>query len=490
VASKNVWRYRQVGDWSCSLESKPWNSYPSQPSSQGCFAATEGDQYWERNEVLQEITTTYPPATLSPILQNCTLQNGWCVTVPQLGLSASEPISGYNILAIEGTQNGQTFACPDSSCSVTLNQGVNDFSFWALSSWGDSSTMGTLSAKVDSISPTVGLDLNGSNGTNGWFTSPTTVSASGADSGSGLAEVSLSVDSGVWKSSTTLNEGVYNVSVRAIDNAGNVTQSSTTISVDITTPTLTVSSNGMLGGNGWYQSIPQASAVASDATSGVAAFEVAIDGGTYQAYTSPVSFNDGTHTIQYRATDNAGNVTISSIQTFSVDTLAPEIFIAESWALGETVSYTTQDPPTSSGKPGSGLAALRIVIEDEDERFAKVAWDEDVSGEKFRGYIDWDGKFKDGTIAPPGTYFAWIKASDAAGNISIALGKIIVPEPNSLVRLFQPVPVSTSISKPPSELRAMICHPPTHLQFRPPHPRVVLSLAGQPFKLERQLLTL
>src|SRR6185436_6383702 len=45
VSSKNIWRYKKVGDWSCSLESKPWESYPSQPSSQGCFAGTEGDQY-------------------------------------------------------------------------------------------------------------------------------------------------------------------------------------------------------------------------------------------------------------------------------------------------------------------------------------------------------------------------------------------------------------------------------------------------------------
>ena len=119
VSSKDVWRYRKVDDWSCSLESKPWNSYPSQPSSQGCFSATEGDQYWERNEVLQEVTTTYPPATITGALQNCTVQNGWCVTVPQLELAANEPLAGYNILAIEGTLNGQTFACPDSNCSVT-----------------------------------------------------------------------------------------------------------------------------------------------------------------------------------------------------------------------------------------------------------------------------------------------------------------------------------------------------------------------------------
>jgi hypothetical protein len=445
VPSKDDYRYKKVDDWSCSLESKPWKSYPDQPSSQGCFSATEGDQYVEQSEVLQQTTTTHPPATITGTLQNCTLQNGWCVTVPQLDLSAGEPLSGYNILAIEGTLNGQTFACSDTNCSVALNEGDNDFAFWALSSWGDTSTMGTLSAKVDSISPSVGLDISGSNGSNGWFTSPAAISAFGADSGSGLADASLSVDGGIWQPSTTLNEGVYNILVRATDYAGNVSTSSTTISVDTTTPSINVSINGTLGGNGWYKTTAQVSASASDATSGVGTLEVSMDGSPYQRYTSPVSFSDGQYAIQFKATDNAGNVTESTTQHFSVDTLAPEIFVLESWTLGESSEYLVQDF-------GSGLAFLRVVIEDEDERFAKVAWNEDVMGEKFKGYIDWDGIFKDGTVAPPGMYFAWIKASDIAGNEYVALGGIIVPEPNTLLRLFQPESGTTTIPTPPSEL--------------------------------------
>lgn len=47
VASKGGWRYHKVDSWACSNESKPWKAYPSQPNSQGCFAATAGDQYWE-----------------------------------------------------------------------------------------------------------------------------------------------------------------------------------------------------------------------------------------------------------------------------------------------------------------------------------------------------------------------------------------------------------------------------------------------------------
>ena len=445
VKSKNAWRYRRAGDWSCSLESKPWKSYPSEPSSQGCFSATDGDQYWGQEDILQEVTTTHPPATINGTLQNCTLQNGWCVTSPGLELSASEPLTGYNILAIEGSYNGNTFACPNGSCSIPLNEGDNNFTYWALSSWGDSSTMGTLSAIVDTVPPNIGLDISGSNGTNGWFVSPVTLSATGSDSTSGLADSSLSINGGAWQSSTTLYEGVYNVSVSASDNAGNTSNSSTTVSVDTTTPSLNISFNGTTGKNGWYVSSTEVSVLASDATAGISSLEVSIDGSAYQPYSASVPFSDGLHTVQFKATDNAGNNTESAVQNLSVDTIPPEIFLPESWSLGETTTYRTQDH-------GSGLAALRVVIEDEEERFAKVAWNETVSGTKFTETINWDGKFKDGTIAPPGTYLVWIKSSDISGNEYVVLGRVIVPEPNGLFGLFQKSDSSTEPPLPPDDL--------------------------------------
>src|SRR5688572_11620816 len=141
VPSKDEWRYKKVDDWSCSNEDKPWLGIPSDPSSQGCFAATAGDSYWSREETLQEATITYPPATISSSLQNCSLNNGWCNTAPSLAVNAIEPVPGYNILAIEGTLNGQSFACAGTTCSVPLGEGNNSFTYWALSSWGDTSEM-------------------------------------------------------------------------------------------------------------------------------------------------------------------------------------------------------------------------------------------------------------------------------------------------------------------------------------------------------------
>jgi len=156
--------------------------------------------------------------------------------------------------------------------------------------------MGIFNQKVDTVSPDVSLDVNGSNGTNGWYVSQTTVTATGSDSTSGLFETLLSVDNGAWQSSAILNDGVYNIAVRAVDNAGNTSNSSATIFVDTITPSLNVSLNGTTGKNGWHISNVEASAVANDVTAGIAFLKFSADGGAYQSYLSPVLFSDGYHT--------------------------------------------------------------------------------------------------------------------------------------------------------------------------------------------------
>src|SRR5215213_7428385 len=74
---KEDWRYKSVGDWSCSLESKPWQAYSNNRAPCNSTLHTEGYQYWSREDVEKTETNTYPPATISSSLQNCSLRNGW-----------------------------------------------------------------------------------------------------------------------------------------------------------------------------------------------------------------------------------------------------------------------------------------------------------------------------------------------------------------------------------------------------------------------------
>ena len=336
VAAKGDYRYHRVDDWSCSNESKPWQAYANYPGD--CESWNDGRTQWGQEYSVRYTTITHPEATITGTLQNCTLQNGWCVTAPQLELTANEPLSGHQILLIEGARNTEIFACPEfqTSCQVPLLEGENNFEYWALSSWGDSSRMGSLSAQVDTISPDIDLQINGSSGTNGWHTTRTSLTAA-----------------------------------------------------------------------------------ATDATSGLASFEVSADGGAWTTYSAPLSFTDGVYRYQFKAVDNAGNINETPVLALKVDSIPPAIALTEELDLGDPFNYSLQDD-------GSGLYLVRIVIEDEKERFPKVVWEERISGNKFKEEFIWDGRWKDGSSAPVGEYLITVKAGDAAGNESIRSGIVTV----------------------------------------------------------------
>src|SRR5215216_2484206 len=255
VPAKDAWKYKFVDSWSCSNESKPWKAYSSQPSSQGCFDGTAGDTYWAKEDILQTVTNTYPPATISGVLQSCTANNGWCTTVPQLSLSGTEPVSGYNIIAIEGSINGQTFACANASCSVPLFEGNNNLSYWALSSWGDSSLMSTLTTNVDSQPPNITGTLSGTAGSNGWYLGPVSFKGSAADLTSGLATFTCALDGVILGSCSSVyitGDGTHPLALFSTDHAGNVSKLIKNASLDTQNPSLNAAISGTLGSNNWY----------------------------------------------------------------------------------------------------------------------------------------------------------------------------------------------------------------------------------------------
>src|SRR5213594_459900 len=111
-------------------------------------------------------------------------------------------------------------------------------------------------------------------------------------------------------------------------------------------------SNGTQGAGGGAPRV----AWAPDYSSGVAAIHFRADGGAWQLYASPVSFSaEGSHSIDYYATDLAGNNESSHTATFDIDTVAP-VSLAQvagtlagdgSYVSSVTVTLTASD--TTSG---------------------------------------------------------------------------------------------------------------------------------------------
>ena len=138
-----------------------------------------------------------------------------------------------------------------------------------------------------------------------------------------------------------LTDGVHTVDVSGQDQAGNVATASAIVSVDTITPSLNLSLSGTLAPNGWYTTVVQVNAFASDSGSGLASLEVALDGGDYSAYTDPVTFYGGQHSYQFRTSDYAGNIIETPLQELSVDPAGPVIRLPAMWELGQTVGWSS-----------------------------------------------------------------------------------------------------------------------------------------------------
>lgn len=409
-----------------------WERTPGSP----CGDATYWYKVGTRSEVVER-TVTYPEATINSALNGCTLRNGWCNTSPLLALTAQEPVSGYQITLIEGARNGERFACNGASCEVPLLEGENVFTFWAISSWGDSSRMGNLVARVDTQSPQIIGEMSGTTGEAGWYVSSATFSASASDPvpGSGVETLFYSLDGSAWTpyaAPVTAGDGTHTIVFRAQDVAGHSSEISQSVQVDTQPPQVDASLTGEQV-NGWYLGQVTFTANGNDDGSGLSRIEYALDGNAWQQHNAPLTIGDGIHILYFRAFDVAGNVSEFAPLNFQVDGTPPRIQLTDAWYIWESGEVTARDGQ-------SGLAGVEIEIRDPQGRWQKVASFYETKGDSFTKTIAWDRRFGDGTLAPIGMYDVVVRAFDRAGNMNRETAHIVIPAPNTT-----PTPLPTRI---------------------------------------------
>ncbi len=264
---------------------------------------------------------------------------------------------------------------------------------------------------VDVTPPSTTSSLSGTLGNNNWYTTAVTVTLAATDATSGVASTAYRVDGGGWLTYgapfAVSGDGFHKVEYYSTDDAGLAEGTrSTSFYVDATPPTTTASLVGNFGDNGWYVSPVSVTLTAGDPASGVAATSYRLDGGAWTTYGGSVPItSDGSHTVDFYSTDNAGLQGTSGSVSFRLDLTRPSV--------------------TNTSPRGAGTNTTPSIVITFDEAMNRASVEASFSiTPDMNGAFAWSADNRtvtflpDRTLLPATDYFVAIDSSakDMAGN--------------------------------------------------------------------------
>ena len=163
---------------------------------------------------------------------------------------------------------------------ASFGDGFNRIVAWAVSSYGDTSDMRSLSVGVDSVGPKINFSVPNPTGENGWHIKPLQVRVSGTDIGSGIARAQISLGGQVWENDVLQinRDGRYHVIGLVSDYAGNTARESVWVKMDVTPPEANLKISEPDGENGWFVKPAFISISGSDSYSGAKDARILING--------------------------------------------------------------------------------------------------------------------------------------------------------------------------------------------------------------------
>lgn len=271
----------------------------------------------------------------------------------------------------------------------------------------------------DTTPPTVSVELTGEQDAQGDYVGSATATLTATDTGgSGVDTVEYQLDGGAWTAYTAPvvvdAVGDHMLHHRATDVAGNTSEEGMTEFTvveggggeDTTPPTVGAEVTGEQDADGNYVGTATVTVTAADdGGSGVALVEYEIDDTGFQPYTGPVVVDEpGTHAVQYRATDNAGNESATGSTPFTVvegdggeDTTPPAVTAEVSGEQDDSGRYVDVAVVTlSATDDGSGVASVEYQLD---------------GGE-------WTAYTAAVSVHDPGEHMLHHRATDNAGNVS------------------------------------------------------------------------
>ncbi|MFZ5202376.1 Ig-like domain-containing protein [Enterobacter ludwigii] len=257
----------------------------------------------------------------------------------------------------------------------------------------------------------------------------------------GASWIDLAVTGTTWRytDGRTLTDGTYQYQVRVIDNAGNVgATDSQNVVVDLTAPaatTITVDSVSQDTGLSGSDFITSDNQISLKGTLGAALgsgdhAQISLDGGVTWTDVSVSGLSwtwvdtrtlaDGDYNYQLRVIDDAGNISATTSQVVTIDTVAPDASktiaidsISDDTGLSSSDFITHDTSLTLHGSLGATLA---------DGEYAQISID---------GGVTWQNVivtgnswyYVDGRTLGNATYDYYVRVVDAAGNVGSSAHK-------------------------------------------------------------------
>ena len=303
------------------------------------------------------IDTTAPQTAIS--LDGTAGDGDWFHSIVTVDIAATDAGSGVD--SIEYRLDGGPWAT--YSASFDVGEGEHTVDAYAVDGAGSSGPVVSRSFGVDTTPPVTTAQIAGPTGENGWYVGAVQVTLAATDA-LGTPTIWVRVDGGSWTRYTSpllFDTGVHTLDYYAVDASGLQEAVQTqTVSIDSAAPQSQASLQGTLGELGWYRSNVLLAIQATDATSGVASIAYRIDGGAWHAYAGLVPIGDGSHSIQYYATDSAGVAESVRVIQVRIDT-TPPVVAAQSPSLPVTTSEVTIS--WTGTDAGSGIDHYEVRVD-------------------------------------------------------------------------------------------------------------------------------
>jgi len=253
---------------------------------------------------------------IAPVTSS-TYDGSWRSANTTVGLSATDNLSGVKAIRYRVNEGATTtYTIP-----VTVSaEGTTSIEYWAVDNRGNTEVAKTVKVRVDKTKPSSASDANAT-----WYNSDALISIAASDAVSGVDKTYYSTDGTtptvLYSGPVTISaEGTTTLKYLSVDVAGNAESvKSSTVRVDKSAPITT--SNAPAG---WVTGPVNVTLARTDALSGAVGTIYSLDGAAVSTYTAsiPVS-GDGTHTIEYRSLDVAGNSETTKTAKVFIDDTAP-----------------------------------------------------------------------------------------------------------------------------------------------------------------------